>query len=58
MLKALAYSEPEEYSEPCQASIRFGVFLMNPEIFRTLVHSKPWHILKWWYIQNPDKYIQ
>ena len=31
---------------------------MKPDIFRTLIYSEPWHILKPWYIQNPVKYIR
>ena len=58
MFRTLLYSEPEKYSESCQVSIWCSVFLMNPDIFRTLVHSKPWHILRRWYIQNYVKYIR
>ena len=31
---------------------------MKSDIFRTLIYSEPWHILKPWYIQNPVKYIR
>ena len=31
---------------------------MNPDIFRTLVYSEPWHNLKWRYIQIPVKYTR
>ena len=27
-------------------------------MFRTLIYSEPWHILKLWYIQKPIKYIR
>ena len=32
--------------------------ILKPDIFRTLIYSEPWHILKPWYIQKPVKYIQ
>ena len=58
IFRTLPCSEPEEYSESCQASIWCSVSLMNPDLFRNLVYSEPWHILKPWYIQNPVKYIR
>ena len=30
--------------------------LMKPDIFRTLVYSEPWHMLKPWYIQDLVNY--
>ena len=35
-----------------------GIFLIKPDIFRALIYSEPWHILKAWYIRNPAKYVQ
>ena len=42
-LVTLAYSQPEEYSESCQASMGsiFLRSLCNSGIFRTLAYSKP-----------------
>ena len=33
-------------------------FIFCASVFRTLVYPDPWHILKPWHIQNPDKYMQ
>ena len=43
MFRTLPYSKPEQYSEPCQASIMQKLFLgtlRNPGIFGTLVYSE------------------
>ena len=58
LLNLSVYAEPEEQSEPCQACIWCSVFLMKPDIFRTLIYSQSWHILKLRYVQNPVKCIR
>ena len=39
------YSEPEEYSESCQAYM-MERFLNEPQHIQNLVYPEPWHILK------------
>ena len=35
-----------------------SVFLMKPDLSKTLIYSEPCHILKPWYIQNLVKYLR
>ena len=41
IFRNIVYSEPEKYSETCQASIWRSVFLMNRSILRTIIYSEP-----------------
>ena len=54
ILRTVAYSESKAYLEYCQTSIRkyFIQNLVNPHIFRRLVCSELWYILKSKHIQN------
>ena len=60
ILRTVAYSESKAYLEYCQTSIRkyFIQNLVNPHIFRRLVCSELWYILKSKHIQNAAVYLR
>ena len=55
-----AYLEPWHIQNTAKHLSRNILFktLCNPEIFRNLVYSELWYILKSKYIQNPAKYLR
>ena len=55
IFRTVSYSESKAYSEYYQTSITkyFIQNLVSPDIFRTLLHSQVWCILKIKYIENP-----
>ena len=60
ILRTVAYSESKAYLEYCQTSITkyFIQNLVNPHIFRRLVYSELWYVLKSKHIQNAAVYLR
>ena len=60
MFRTVAYSESRNIQNTTKHLSRNILFqtLYNPDIFRTLVYSEFWYILKSKHIQNPAKYLR